>query len=307
MHKQANAMRSPMPIKTAFLLSYDYAMLEIALPLVYKASDTIVLSTDINRRTYTGNYYEIPDSFFAWVKQLDVDNKIRIYADDFYVPGVRPMISEVRQRNMTAAYMGAGGWHVQIDADEYFADFEGFVAQLRRFERDLGPDDKVTVFANWISLFKQVEGGYLAALCRHEYEHFWPATNHPAYTTGRFSKGNRSLFADNFVIHETLSRGRDDVAFKLRNWSHAADFDSTAYLEKYDRIDGVNFRTYNNVHWRNPEIWARLAFIPARSVDDVVTYVRENLESRIRPWLTSLRNRRGGGRLLRSLGYLKWR
>jgi hypothetical protein len=33
------------------------------------------------------------------------------------------MECDTRERNMLAKYMGEGGWHVQIDADEYFADF----------------------------------------------------------------------------------------------------------------------------------------------------------------------------------------
>jgi len=296
-----------MEIKTAFLLSYDYEMLKRSLPLVYDASDTIVLSTDINRRTYTGNYFEIPESFFEWVRSIDVKGKIRIYEDDFYVPNVRPMVGEVRQRNMTAAFMGPGGWHVQIDADEYFISFNAFVAQLRRFEKKLGPGEKVTVHGNWISLFKQIPAkGYLVALCRHEYEVFWPATNHPKYTIGRISKGNRELFADNFVIHETLARGAADLEFKLNNWSHSADFDKEAYMHKYRAIDETNFKDQRNVHWRNPEIWERLVLVESNDIGGVLRYVEERLESRIRPWKTWLRNQRGGGRLLRAMRYLDW-
>lgn len=299
--------KAMMPIKTAFLLSYDHEMLKRSLPLVYKASDMIVLSTDIDRRTYTGNTYHIPDAFFEWVKEIDVDQKIRIHEDRFYVPDVRPMVSEVRQRNMIAELMGPGGWHVQIDADEYFVDFEAFVRQLRRFEQRLEPGEKVTVHANWISLFKQVEAGYLVALCRHGYETFWPATNHPKYTTGRISAGNKALFTDHFVIHETLARGREDLVMKLNNWSHSADFDREAYLRRYDAIDGANYADQRNVHWRTPEVWSRLALIPAQDMDGVVEYVRSRLESRIRAWCTDLRNRRGGGRLLELFRYLAWR
>ena len=296
-----------MPIKTAFLLSYDHEMLKRSLPLVYGASDLIVLSTDIGRRTYTGNTYEIPDSFFEWVRSIDVDGKVRIHEDDFYVPGVRPMVSEVRQRNKIAEFMGPGGWHVQIDADEYFVDFPAFVRQLRRFEERLRPDDKVTVHANWISLFKRIEEGYLVALCRHDYETFWPATNNPSYTTGRISAGNRALFTDHFVIHETLARGRDDLVMKLNNWSHSADFDKEAYLARYDAIGGDGHERQRDVHWRTPEVWSRLALVPAKDIDDVVRYVERNLESRIRPWWTWFRTSRGGGRLLGLLGYLRWR
>jgi len=299
---------SMMQIKTAFLLSYDYEMLKRALPLVYAHSDAIVLSTDINRRTYAGNYYEIPDHFFQWVKDLDGDNKIKIYEADFYIPNVRPMISETRQRRMTAAFMGTGGWFVQIDADEYFVNFEGFVRQLRLFERGLGPNDKVTVLANWITLYKYITGkGYLIALCSEGYENFWPATNNPEYTTGRICAGNTNLFADNFAIHESLSRGREALAFKLKNWSHSADFDTAKYLERYDLINEHNFSEFRNLHFQRPKVWDRLAFIPGNSIDDLTTYVRQSLESRIRPWQTGLRNVRGGGRLLSLMGYLRWR
>ena len=114
-------------IQVGFLVSYDYELLKNSLPRVYEESDTIILAIDKERKTWNGDSFSINDSFFAWIKEIDILNKVSIYEDDFYVADLSTMECEVRERKMLSEKMGIGNWLIQLDADEYFIDFEGFV------------------------------------------------------------------------------------------------------------------------------------------------------------------------------------
>ena len=73
-----------MNINVGFLVSYDYKYLKSSLPLIYEDSSSITLAIDINRNTWSGSTFNIDNSFFEWIKEIDLDNKISIYEDDFY-------------------------------------------------------------------------------------------------------------------------------------------------------------------------------------------------------------------------------
>lgn len=115
-------MNNKQNIKVGYLVSYDYQLMEYSLPTVYQCSDQIYLAIDKNRKTWRGNTYELPNTFFEWIKGVDKENKIHIYEDSFYFSNISPMELETRERNLLANFMGSGGWHIQIDVDEYFLD-----------------------------------------------------------------------------------------------------------------------------------------------------------------------------------------
>ena len=71
-------------IKVGFLVSYDYEFLKTSIPLVYHSADEIYLAIDINNNTWSGNKFQIHDSFFDWINKIDKNQKIKIYKDDFY-------------------------------------------------------------------------------------------------------------------------------------------------------------------------------------------------------------------------------
>jgi hypothetical protein len=109
-------------IKVGYLVSYDFFYLLVSLEQVYPYVDKIILAIDINYVTWSGNRFEIPQSFFDDIKIFDLDKKIEFYRDDFYVPELSPMQCEIRERNMLLKVMGHG-WKIQLDVDEYPYDF----------------------------------------------------------------------------------------------------------------------------------------------------------------------------------------
>lgn len=87
-------------IKVSYLVSYDYYMFLTSVSQLYDYVDQIVVSIDKDRKTWSGNNFEIPNSFFDEVKKFDKNNKIDFYFDTFYLPHLTPMENETRQRNL---------------------------------------------------------------------------------------------------------------------------------------------------------------------------------------------------------------
>lgn len=279
-------------------MAYDYEMMYISLPLVYAHADKIVLSVDKNRKTYKGNSFEIPQTFFDWITELDTKKIITIYEDDFAIGTLSPMECEVRQRNLTAKQLGDGGWHLQIDVDEYFVDFGKFIAQLRRFEKMLKPNEYVTVFANWITLFKQINEGYLYTIFNKGYELCHIATNNPDYEYGRACKNQKALLADNFILHDSWARDEKQLYLKLKNWSHSNDFDSEKFFAFWQSITLKNYQTFTNFHPLNSSLWKRMELLKGKTISEILNDANLQLESKIKPWKTALRNMKGGGKIL---------
>ena len=93
-------------IHVGFLMSYDYEKLKFSIPPVYKEADAIFIALDKDYRTWKGNPFTVDDSFFSWLKAFDVDNKITIYKDDFYIPELDAIQNDTRERTMLSEQMG---------------------------------------------------------------------------------------------------------------------------------------------------------------------------------------------------------
>ena len=119
-------------IQVGFLMSYDYEKLKYSIPPVYKEADTIYLALDNKQRTWKGNRFEIDKDFFTWIETFDTAKKIKIYRNNFYIPELSTLQNDTRERYLLAKEMGIGNWLIQVDADEIFIDFKGFVNTLKK-------------------------------------------------------------------------------------------------------------------------------------------------------------------------------
>lgn len=251
-------------IKIGFLVSYDYEMLKTSIPLVYDYADKIVLALDKERRTWSGNTIEISDSFFTWIKEIDTHKKIELYEDDFYDSALSVIDNDTRERNMLGMRMGEGGWHIQIDSDEYFLDFNGFLEQLKAIQ----PTEKVTVQVPLMSVFKKMEDGFLYTKGTLEYCAL--ATNFPTYHNCRASKTNKVLSINNtLVIHESWARDEAELEKKFKNWGHKDDFNVTSFFNLWKALDKYNYRYLRNFHPLSPKTWHSLGFIKGKEITDI--------------------------------------
>jgi len=269
-------------IKVGFLVSYDYEYLRVSLPLVYPHANKISLAIDINRKTWAGNTFSISPDFFDWLKKIDTDHKISILEDDFYIPTLSTMENDTRERNMLGQFMGKGGWHVQLDSDEYFYDFEAFTGYLRSKDHYLQNPEKtpVTVAAYWITLFKKLDHGYLYI---NSYEPFRLATNNPVYTSAR-NTGQQTLYANFCVFHQSWARDPEAIHKKVKDWGHSNDFNTEAYLSFWDNVNEQNYTRFHNFHPLNGKSWKKLEYGPGGNVETFLQTYRQSHSLKIPLW-----------------------
>lgn len=93
-------------IKVGYFVSYDYEYLLTSVKTRYDYVDKIVLAIDVNRQTWSGNKFYIPQSFFDSIKEYDKRNIIEFYCEEFYIPHLTPMECEVRERNLVLKMLG---------------------------------------------------------------------------------------------------------------------------------------------------------------------------------------------------------
>ncbi|XZF13825.1 hypothetical protein ACTHGU_18745 [Chitinophagaceae bacterium MMS25-I14] len=255
-------------IKVGFCVAYDWHLLAYSVPLIYKDADTICLSLDKDRKSWAGNNFSWNEQGFqAMLQDLDPDGKIRLLEEDFHLSTLKPMENEVRQRKMMADVMGEGGWHIQLDADEYFLHFDRFTD----FLRSQTTSRKVNIWCPYITLFKQVNEGFLSISHTDFYSSDGNpiATNAPAYQHGRVS-GWFNIKAPFYIIHQSWARPQEEITEKINNWGHKNDFNTVEFLEWWKKLDADNYKTARNFHPIVPALWPTLELIPGASIKELI-------------------------------------
>jgi hypothetical protein len=256
-------------IKVGYCVAYDWYLLNYSIPQVYESANVICLSIDKNRQSWSGKPFNWDQQGFeAMLKKLDPLGKIQLFEEDFYQPQLSPMQNEVRQRNMIAHFMGKGGWHIQLDADEYFLDFKGFTNYLKK----LGAPLKVNVSCPWVTLYKQVPDGFLWVKPGHfeQVEFIQIATTDPCYEYGR-RNGYFNIITDYALLHQSWARTEQEIWEKLTNWGHALDFDVQEYFNLWKMVNSDNYKTYKDFHHLNPGAWPKLAMAKGESINCMIS------------------------------------
>ncbi len=268
-------------IKVGFCVAYDWYLLKNGLPLIYNYADVICISIDKDRISWAGNKYEIDNkAFYSFIENIDTDKKIIIYEDNFHLSELSNMQNEVRQRNLIAEKMGKGGWHIQLDTDEYFLNFEGFTKALKNIhDFPKGNEKPINVRAIWIPIIKKTENGYLYVDFEGKVgETFSVATNAPEYINGR----NNSFFnilLPFYCIHQTQARSLEELNTKLINWGHADNElrnveVRSSLLKLWNSMDEYNYNRIKNCHFTSPGIWPSLKYTKADNIYELI----QNLE-----------------------------
>lgn len=260
-------------IKVAFCVAYDWEMLKVSLPLVYEHSDLICLGLDKDRHAWSCKPYKFDeDAFYTFVKAIDTHNKIIVYEDDFSLPDLDSRQNCNRHRHLMADKMGHGGWHLQIDADEYFLDFGGFVRELKKIDANPSPDKKpINICCPFVPLIKRTSTGYLYVDFDQNSPEIIPiATNKPDYQRAR-QNGHFNHFVPSYVIHETWARSEDELWFKINNWGHSAEElkviqPRLSYFHLWKALDENNYQYIHNFHPAKAEVWPSLGHIQAEDI-----------------------------------------
>jgi len=254
-------------ITVGFLLSYDYEKLKNSIPPVYKEADAIYIALDHEQRTWSGQKFEIAPEFFNWLETFDVDKKITLYRDNFYVPEISAIENDNRERHMLSLKMGVGNWLIQVDSDEYFLDFKRFVTDLRKYDHFLdNPEkNKIQVAAFLINMFKYTDDGMLYV---NVPTRGIMATNWPNYRVARNTR-QRIIYTDSVLWHESLARSEKEIEFKLRNWGHNDEVNVDAFMDKWKSVNKNNYQSMRGFFYIQPEKWNELDFVSGNTIDEI--------------------------------------
>lgn len=256
-----------MKINVGFLVAYDYDLLRISIPSVYEHADKIVLALDINLNTWSGNKFDVDDSFFKWIKEFDKDSKIEVFKEDFYIASNTAMQNETRERNLLASKMGEG-YCLQLDADEFVLDFKSLTEYLKKNESKIS-NNKIQICGYLTDIYKKVDGGYLFV---NDVSSFYLGSYSPNYIRGRKNKNQQKLYIPFLAIHLTWGRSEEELKFKLKNWGHNNDFDTEKFLSFWRGITKENFNDIKTgFHPLNSKSWKKLVFIKGDSIPEIIS------------------------------------
>lgn len=276
-------------IKVGFCVAYDWPMLQYALPPIYNHADVIYISLDVERKTWTGKSYTFDaNAFQQLLEKIDVNNKINIYEDNFHLPELSAGQNEVRQRNKLAEQMGVGGWHIQLDCDEYFMEFEKLVQYLHSQNQ---ADKRFNVCCPLITLFKETNGGYLYVQpdTQEQLEYIQIATLTPQYTYGR-RNGNFNVYTNFLIVHQSWARSEAEIQQKISNWGHINDFNQESFLRNWVGLNKENFTSWKNFHPIAPNVWPRLAWQAGQTVEALIHNFDTSKFPQLNTWQLILKN-----------------
>jgi hypothetical protein len=266
-------------IKVGMLVSYDYQAIKNSLPRLYEYADQITLAVDKDNLTWAGNSFYIEPTFWEWVKNFDSKNKISIYKDSFYVKGLSALLCDTRERIMLGKFMGDGGWHVQVDADEYFVNFKHFVDFLHELDQKKKNVD--CVFMQWVVLYKKTSTGYLfinnVNLEGDNITGTAIATTRPQdYVCCRIINNPNKITYPQKIIHDSWSRTEEQLLTKLNNWGHNHDFNVDGYFHYWKAINEKNYKFVRNFDPLTGNFWKELDFVEAQNIDELMQVFNEN-------------------------------
>lgn len=256
-------------IKVGYIVSYDYEYLLTSINTLYDYVDKIVLAIDINRQTWSGNKFDIPQSFFDSIKAFDKKKIIEFYFEDFYVPTLTPMECETRERNLLLQKLGKKGWKIQLDVDEYIYDFKVVKKfLLRNWFFNVFPKLTPMQFrGKLITLFKEIPEGFLYI---DNKERFSFITNGIKNETARLDFNTPSFYTNISVIHQSWARKNEEILQKVNNWGHRDDFDTLEYYNFWDKLNYGNYLSYKNFHPMRAEVWNELLLLESSGIDDFI-------------------------------------
>lgn len=255
-------------IKVSYLLSYDYMYFLTSVKQLYNDVDKIIVAIDKDYKTWSGNTFEIPNSFFEEVKAFDSRNIIEFYFEKFYIEGLSPINCESRERNMVLKKLGRG-WKIQLDVDEYIYEFKEIKKYLDKYwYLTLFPKfTPVCIQGILVTLYKEFPEGYLFI---NNGELFSFITNQKFNIHTRWNDKVRNHNACIRVIHQSWARPANEIEKKIKNWGHKDDFEIDKYFDFWKKIDIINYINYINIHPIVPEVWNKLNFVSAISIDDFI-------------------------------------
>lgn len=236
---------------------YDWRLLVRSIVRVLPVADDVLVCMPL-RRLWNGRHVEgfdcpdverlesaIWDAYPGRDEPEDSRPSVRFVFGDFWRPGFAPLVLEYEERRAMSQLVPAGGWCVQIDADEELLNPEAFAGWLRH-GADPGMEQEVT----WLTVWKVI-GDVALVVDGHQ--------RAPFATTGRgISRGSAGWpahLSPGVVAHWSVGRTREELRAKLHGQPFAGWYarDPEAFLAMWDATTLENYRDRRNVCPWSPE------------------------------------------------------
>lgn len=262
-------------IHVGILVSYDYQYLPLCIAQIYEKADKITLAIDKNRKSWAGEEFYFDEEFLANILRNDPKKKISVYEDNFSIPELPSWKCDHRERLMLREYMNSeaeDAWHLQLDTDEYFIDFDGFVKYLHQIEKDY--TGKITVYCKLITIFKCLPDGIIIAEDNEGLGYF------PVASIGgcRFEPAENEIkLKTNFkVLHQSWGRSEEEIGFKIKSWGHNKDFNTNDYLKFWKSVNQYNAEYIKDCHPLGKSCgWNHLVFYEG-SIKKIITDIKQS-------------------------------
>ena len=94
------------------------------------------------------------------------------------------------------------------------------------------------------------------------------ATNFPNYKVGRQTR-KRIIYFRGLILHECLSRTKEELELKFNNWGHEVDINKKQFLEKWESVNETNYESMENFFYIEPEKWKKLVFTKGKTLKEI--------------------------------------
>ncbi len=253
------------PLSFISLVAYDYEYLADSIKSYYEIADEIILGLDENKKTWSGNDFEIDfGKLEATLRKIDYAGKIKLVQSDFYKFD-KPIYNDTYERNYLSLHCKENNWIISIDADERLMNPIEFNDWMSKLDMNRQPES-CNILATWWNVFKVIDGKKLyinsvssiapiGTYLRNSYRYArWANFDNTSY------RGPEILSPLN-LEHFCYGRTEQQVWQKLCNWGHAKDFDVEKFYNLWKSITLENYHTFKNFHPANGAEWPELVIL----------------------------------------------
>ncbi len=238
------------PLSFVVLVAYDYKYLPPVIKSLYSIADEIILGLDRDRISFTKKPFEFDTvEFQSMIRRLDPEGKIRVVEEDFH-SAPDPMACETHERNYLSGLCQKGNWIIQIDSDEILLNPEEFKEWI-----DSGNGSGM-ILAHWILVYKKI-GNELLVVDKENHHHPVGTRLRGGYIGARHTGQNKKV-SPLRLLHFAYGRTPEEMRIKLKNWSHANDFDTDKYFEFWKGVGLDNYSQVKDIHPMEGSAWPSL-------------------------------------------------
>ena len=232
-------------------IAYDYEYSYKTIQSYYDIADEIILAIDKDRISWSGKKYDLDNSFYDKIIQIDSCKKIKVIEENFHHSS-KPLENETNERNFILSKC-TGDFVIGIDSDEVLLNSTEFLKWFKstKIECDISCTLK--------TVFKQIDKKLLVCL---PYESTVIGTARGnKYLKCRIT-GNKTIISPLEILHHSWGRTEQDVLQKLQNWGHSKDFNISNYFNVWKSVSLHNYEEKRFLHPLGlKQWWQRLELI----------------------------------------------